>query len=134
MIALLLASALASPDIRADAFRWEVGAVTPRVDGLHRADVDLDAFAAGLRPLDADVSLETPDGSHALTRATADLVVANTTSAWQELSVMGTAIGRIGPYGRVTVRGVPAGHYAIVMTNPIGFVTERIATASSPGE
>ncbi len=129
----------ASDDIRADALRYEIGSQTERVSGLHRADVDLVAFADALSPVSVpeEVTLETPAGTHVLADTavvtletpdgsfplpvTGTLVIDNTASTWMELAINGTQLGRIGPYGQVVITDVPSGEYEVTQTSPVGY-------------
>lgn len=59
----------------------------------------------------------------------ADLSVRNGASAWVDLTINGTKVGKIGPLTTVVIHGVKSGTYEVSMTAPNGFtLKQKVAT------
>lgn len=111
-----------------DPYHHNTALTTGRIAGFRSLYGAADALADQLKP--------TTPGEPGVKE---DLPVLNTRSAWSVVHINGVKIGVIGPYDNGTVKGVPAGTYAISFTLPNGYSWARNvptgaaeATAAAP--
>lgn len=110
------------PVLALDPYENESGLTTGRLHGFRTLYV-AEAAADALTPAKA-ASAELPK--------LGDLAIVNPTSAWVDVTVGGTLVGRLGPFREGTIHDVPMGVYELAFIMPNGRAWTDQAGTTAP--